>query len=133
MGGEGLEVAKVLNFATLRDCTTLVIMMVNFKKYLQESKDRKFEAIASKKDSEHNPYSCNYSPVSHHKYCEHEHCILSDEFRDYDKERTLLENKLREEESYLKNGEGTYGYDRVEVYKNVLKLRKLLGERQYDK
>ena len=108
-------------------------MMVNFKKYLQESKDRKFNAIASKKDLEANPYSCNYSPVSHHKYCEHSHCILSDEFRDYDNKRTLLENKLREEESYLKNGEGTYGYNRVEVYKNVLKLRKLLGERQYDK
>ena len=105
-------------------------MMVNFKKYLQESKDRKFDAIASKKESEPNPYSCNYSPVSHHKYCEHEHCILSDEFRDYDKERTLLENKVREEESYLKNGEGTYGYDKVQVYKNVLKLRKLLGERR---
>ena len=120
--------------------------MVNFKKYLQESKDRKFDAISRKKDSEHNPYSCNYSPVSHHKYCEHSHCILSDEFRDYDKERTLLENKLREEvaknelrnkineeEEYLKHGEGTYGYDKVQVYKNVLKLRKLLGERQYDK
>ena len=96
----------------LRNLRNWVIMMVNFKKYLQESKDRKFDAISRKKDSEHNPYSCNYSPVSHHKYCEHEHCILSDEFRDYDKERTFLENKLREEESYLKN---------------------LLGERQYDK
>ena len=104
--------------------------MVNFKKYLQESKDRKFDAISRKKESEPNPYSCNYSPVSHHRYCEHEHCILSDEFRDYDNKRTLLENKLREEESYLKNGEGTYGYDKVQVYKNVLKLRKLLGERR---
>ena len=104
--------------------------MVNFKKYLQESKDRKFNAIASKKDLEANPYSCNYSPVSRHKYCEHSHCILSDEFRDYDNKRTLLENKLREEESYLKNGEGTYGYDKIQVYKNVLKLRKLLGERR---
>jgi len=111
----------------------MVIMMVNFKKYLQESKDRKFEAIASKKDLEANPYSCNYSPVSHHKYCEHEHCILSDEFRDFNNERTMLEKKLREEEDYLKHGEGTVGYDRVEVYKNVLKLKKqlrnLLGER----
>lgn len=108
----------------------MVMNMVNFKKYLQESKDRKFNAIASKKDLEANPYSCNYSPVSHHKYCEHSHCILSDEFRDYDNKRTLLENKLREEESYLKNGEGTVGYDRLSVYKNVLKLRKLLGERR---
>ena len=105
---------------------TLVIIMINYKKLLQESKDMKFDAITSKKDSEHNPYSCNYSPVSHHKYCEHEHCIFSDEFRDYDKERTLLENKLREEESYLKNGEGTVGYDRLSVYKNVLKLKKML-------
>ena len=107
--------------------------MVNFKKYLQESKDRKFDAMASKRESEPNPYSCNYSQISHHKYCEHSHCILSDEFRDYDNKRTLLENKLREEESYLRNGEGTVGYNRVEVYKNVLKLKKqlrnLLGER----
>ena len=110
----------------LRDLRNWVINMVNFKKLLQESKDRKFDAIASKKDSEHNPYSCNYSPKTRHKYCEHEHCIFSDEFRDYDKERTLLENKLREEESYLKNGEGTVGYDRLSVYKNVLKLKKML-------
>ena len=103
-------------------------MMINFKKLLQESKDMKFEAIASKKETEHNPYSCNYSPVSHHKYCEHEHCILSDEFRDSDKERTLLQNKLREEENYLKYGEGTVGYDRVEVYKNVLKLRRKIDD-----
>ena len=133
MGGEGLEVAKVLNFATLRDCTTLVIMMVNFKKYLQESKDRKFDAIASKKESEPNPYSCNYSPVSHHKYCEHEHCILDATWLRKDAETTKLRNKLQEEKDYLKNGEGTYGYDKVQVYKNVLKLKKLLGERQYDK
>ena len=107
--------------------------MVNFKRYLQESKDRKFNAISRKRESEPNPYSCNYSPVSHHKYCEHEHCILSDEFRDFDKRRIILEEKLREEESYLKYGEGTVGYDRVSVYKNVLKLKKqvrnLLGER----
>ena len=110
----------------LRDLRNWVINMVNFKKLLQESKDRKFDAIASKKDLKHNPYSCNYSPKTRHKYCEHEHCIFSDEFRDYDKERTLLENKLREEESYLKNGEGTVGYDRLSVYKNVLKLKKML-------
>ena len=130
MGGEGLEVAKVLNFATLRDCTTLVIIMVNFKKYLQESKDRKFEAIASKKESEPNPYSCNYSPVSHHKYCEHEHCILDATWLRKDAETTKLRNKLQEEKDYLKNGEGTYGYDKVKVYKNVLKIKKLLGERR---
>ena len=117
-------------FATFRDCASLVIIMIDYKKLLQESKDMKFEAIASKKDSEHNPYSCNYSPKSHHKYCEHEHCIFSDEFRDYDKEITILENKLREEENYLKYGEGTVGYDRVEVYKNVLKLKKILGRRR---
>ena len=133
MGGEGLEVAKVLNFATLRDCTTLVIIMVDFKKMLQESKDRKFDAIASKKESEPNPYSCNYSPVSHHKYCEHEHCILDATWLRKDAETTKLRNKLQEEKDYLKNGEGTYGYDKVQVYKNVLKLKKLLGERQYDK
>ena len=112
---------------------TLVIIMVNFKKMLQESKDRKFDAIASKKESEPNPYSCNYSPVSHHKYCEHEHCILDATWLRKDAETTKLRNKLQEEKDYLKNGEGTYGYDKVQVYKNVLKLKKLLGERQYDK
>jgi hypothetical protein len=107
--------------------------MVNFRKYLQESKDRKFDAISRKKESEPNPYSCNYSPVSHHKYCEHEHCILDATWLRKDAETTKLRNKLQEEKDYLKNGEGTYGYDKVQVYKNVLKLRKLLGERQYDK
>ena len=111
----------------------MVIMMVNFKKYLQESKDRKFDAISRKKDLDDNPYSCNYSPVSHHKYCEHEHCILSDEFRDFNNEYGRLTCKLREEEDYLQHGEGTVGYNRVEVFKNVLRLKKqlkdLLGER----
>lgn len=107
--------------------------MVNFRKYLKESKDMKYEAIASKKESEHNPYSCNYSPVSHHKYCEHEHCIFDDEFRDFDNEVSKLKYMIREEEDYLQHGEGTVGYDRVTVFKNVLKLknklRNLLGER----
>jgi len=107
---------------------TLVINMVNFRKYLQESKDRKFEALASKKESEPNPYSCNYSPVSGHKYCEHTHCILDEEWLRNDSHETLLRNKLQEEQDYLRNGEGTVGYNRVEVYKNVLKIKKLLGE-----
>ena len=110
-----------------------MIMMVNFKKYLQESKDRKFDAISRKKESEPNPYSCNYSPVSHHKYCEHSHCIFDDEWIREEVAKNELRNKISEEEDYLKHGEGTYGYDKVQVYKNVLKLRKLLGERQYDK
>lgn len=112
----------------LRNLRNLVIIMVNFKKYLQESKDKKFEVIARKKESEPNPYSCNYSPTSGHKYCEHEHCILSDEFREQDEKRTRLENKLHEEEEYLRNGEGTVGYDRVSVYKNVLRLKRELEE-----
>ena len=105
-------------------------MMVNFKKLLQESKDRKFDAMASKRESEPNPYSCNYSPCSGHKYCEHTHCILDATWLRNDAETTKLRNKLSEEENYLKNGEGTVGYDKKEVYKNVLKIRKLLGERQ---
>ena len=112
----------------MRDCTTLVIIMVNFKKYLQESRDKKFEVIARKKESEPNPYSYYYSPTGGHKYCEHDHCILSDEFREQDEKRTRLENKLREEEEYLRNGEGTVGYDRVSVYKNVLRLKRELEE-----
>ena len=104
----------------------MVIMMVDFRKYLQESKDRKFEALASKKDSETNPYSCNYSPVSHHKYCEHEHCIFDDEWIREDVAKTRICNLIREEEKYLKYGEGTVGYDRLSVYKNVLRLKRKL-------
>ena len=48
-----------------------------------------------------------------------------------------MENQLKEEENFLKNGEGCKDYDFKTVYKNVLRLkkqlRKLLGERQYDK
>ena len=121
------QISRLARLARLGD------NMVNFRKYLQESKDRKFEAIASKRESKPNPYSCNYSPTSGHKYCEHEHCILDKEWLRKDCEVTKLRNQLRKEESYLRNGEGTYGYDKVKVYKNVLKLRKLLGERQYDK
>lgn len=102
--------------------------MVNFKKYLQESKDRKFDAIASKKESEPNPYSCNYCPKSHHKYCEHEHCIFDEEWLRNDSRETLLRNQLKDEMDYLRNGEGTVGYDKVEVYKNVLRLKRKLGE-----
>ena len=109
---------------------TLVIIMINFKKMLQESKDRKYSALASKRESELNPYSCNYSPKSHHKYCEHTHCIFDEDWLRNDSRETLLRNRLQEETSYLKNGEGTYGYNKKEVYKNVLKLRKLLGERR---
>ena len=104
--------------------------MVNFKKMLQESKDRKYSALASKRQTEPNPYSCNYSVGSGHNYCEHEHCIFDATWLRNDAETTMLRNKLNEEMDYLKNGEGTYGYDRVSVYKNVLKLKKLLGERQ---
>ncbi len=104
--------------------------MVDFKKMLQESKDRKFSALTSKRQTEPNPYSCNYSPVSHHKYCEHEHCILDPNWIAKDKEKTLLQNQLEEEQNYLKHGMGTVGYDRVSVYKNILRLKKLLGERR---
>ena len=41
-----------------------------------------------------------------------------------------MENQLKEEENFLKNGEGCKDYDFKTVYKNVLKLRKLLGERR---
>ena len=109
---------------------TLVIIMINFKKMLQESKDRKYSALASKRESEPNPYSCNYSPKSHHKYCEHTHCIFDEDWLRNDSRETMLRNKLQEETSYLKNGEGTYGYNKKEAYKNVLKYRKLLGERR---
>ena len=104
--------------------------MINFNKILRESRDQKFDALADKRSIETNPYSCNYSNGSGHKYCEHDHCILDPEWIEEDKELTLLQNKLKSEEEYLRHGEGTYGYDRVSVYKNVLKLKKLLGERQ---
>ena len=112
-------------------------MMINYKRILQESKDKKFDAIASNKEVKDNSHTCYYSPKSHHKYCQHNHCILDKEWQEQDKQRTLLETQLKEEENFLKNGEGTVGYDRLSVYKNVLKLKKqlreLLGERQYDK
>ena len=106
--------------------------MVNFRKYLQESKDMKYEALASKRESEPNPYSCNYSPTSGHKYCEHTHCIFDEDWLRKDQNETILRNRIKAEESYLKNGEGTVGYDMKSVYMNVLKLKKklrnLLGE-----
>lgn len=102
--------------------------MVDFRKYLQESKDRKYEALASKKESEHNPYSCNYSPRSGHKYCEHTHCILDPDWSRKDNEITKLRNQLKDEESYLKNGQGTVGYDMKSVYMNVLKVKKKLSD-----
>jgi uncharacterized Fe-S center protein len=104
--------------------------MINYKRILQESKDKKFDAIASKKDVKDNSHTCYYSPKSHHKYCEHDHCILDKEWQRKQQERNTLQKMIEAEESYLKNGEGTVGYDRLSVYKNVLKLRKLLGERR---
>ena len=94
----------------------------------------KYEALASKRESEHNPYSCNYSPCSKHKYCEHTHCIFDEDWLRKDQTETILRNRIKAEESYLKNGEGTVGYDMKSVYMNVLKLKKqlreLLGERR---
>ena len=104
-------------------------MMIDFNKILRESEDKKFEAIASRKEVKANPYSCNFCPKNHHKYCEHEHCILDPEWIKGEMERTMLQNKLKEEEDYLKHGQGTVGYNRKEVYKNVLRLRKLIGRR----
>ena len=100
--------------------------MINYKKLLQESKDMKWEAIHNKKDTQSNPYSCNYSPVSHHKYCEHDHCIFDKEWQDKDKQTTLLLNQIKAEEDFLKNGEGCKGYDFQTVYKNVLRLKNKL-------
>ena len=108
--------------------------MVDYQKLLRESRDLKFEAIASKKEIKDNSHTCYYSPKSHHKYCQHNHCILDKEWQEQDKQRTLLENQLKEEENFLKNGEGCKDYDFKTVYKNVLRLkkqlRKLLGERR---
>ena len=105
-------------------------MMINYKRILQESKDKKFDAIASKNEVKDNSHTCYYSPKSHHKYCEHDHCILDKEWQRKQQEQSTLREMIKAEESYLKNGEGTVGYDRLSVYKNVLKLRKLLGERR---
>ena len=103
--------------------------MINYKRILQESKDMKWEAIHNKKDNKPNSHSCNYSPVSEHKYCEHpSHCIFDDEWRDKDKKRTILMNQIKAEEDYLRNGKGCKGYDFKEVYKNVLRLKRKLKE-----
>lgn len=100
--------------------------MINYKRILQESKDKKFDAIASKKEVKDNSHTCYYSPKTHHKYCEHDHCILDKEWQRKQQERNTLQKMIEAEESYLKNGEGTVGYDRLSVYKNVLKLKKKL-------
>ena len=100
--------------------------MINYKRILQESKDNKFNALASRKEVKDNSHTCNYSPKSHHKYCEHKHCILDPKWIQEDTQKTLLKNKLNEEEDYLKHGEGTVGYDRLTVFKNVLRLKKKL-------
>lgn len=104
----------------------LVIFMVDYSKLLRESKDMKFEALGSKQEIESNPYSCNYCPHDKHKYCEHEHCILDPEWLRNENIKNNLRKQLQEEKDYLQYGEGTVGYDRVEVYKNVLKLEKKL-------
>ena len=108
-------------------------MMINYKRILQESKDKKFDAIASKKEVKDNSHTCYYSPRSHHKYCEHSHCIFDKEWQRKQQEQNQLRERIEAEESYLKNGEGTVGYDKLSVYKNVLRLKKqlrnLLGER----
>ena len=109
-------------------------MMINYKRILQESKDKKFDAIASKKEVKDNSHTCYYSPRSHHKYCEHDHCIFDKEWQRKQQEQNQLRERIEAEESYLKNGEGTVGYDKLSVYKNVLRLKKqlreLLGERR---
>ncbi len=102
--------------------------MIDYKKLLQESKDMKWEAIHNKKDYQPNPYSCNYSPVTHHKYCEHDHCILDKEWQDQDKKKTILLNQIKAEEEFLKNGKGCKDYDFRNVYKNVQRLKKKLDE-----
>ena len=102
--------------------------MIDYKRILQESKDMKWEAIHHKKDTKPNSYSCNYSPKSHHKYCEHEHCILDKEWQDKDKAKTILLNQIKAEEDYLKNGKGCKGYDFKTVYKNVQRLKRKLKE-----
>lgn len=103
-------------------------MMVDFGKYLQESKDMKYSVLSSKRESEPNPYSCNYSPCSKHKYCEHSHCIFDEDWLRKDCEVAKLRNQLRNEISYLRNGEGTVGYDMKSVYMNVLKVKKKLSD-----
>ena len=102
--------------------------MVDYQKLLRESKDLKFEAIASKKEIKDNSHSCNYSPVSQHKYCTHSHCIFDEKWQEQDKQKTILQNRLKEEEDFLKNGEGCYGYDFKLVYKNVLRLRRKIND-----
>lgn len=104
--------------------------MVDYQKLLRESKDLKFETIASKKEIKDNSHSCNYSPKSKHKYCTHSHCIFDKEWQEQDKQKTILQNQIKMEEDFLKNGQGCYGYDFKKVYKNVLKLKKKLHGRK---
>ena len=102
--------------------------MIDFKRILQESKDKKFDAIANKKQGREDSHTCNYSPKSHHKYCTHAHCIFDKEWQEQDKQRTIILNQIKEEEAYLKNGKGEKDYDFQTVYKNVLRLKNKLKD-----
>jgi hypothetical protein len=100
--------------------------MIDYSKILQESKDKKYGALASKRENKPNPYTCNYCPGDHHKYCEHEHCILDESWIAKEVEVAKLRNQLRIEETYLRNGEGTVGYDFRKVFLNVERLKRKL-------
>ena len=106
--------------------------MIDYDKLLRESRDKKFKTLDGLKESEPNPYSCNYSEGNKHDCCEHSHCVLDDDWIETEKGKNLLKKQLKEEQSFLKNGEGCVGYDKLEITKNILKLKnelKSCGER----
>lgn len=101
--------------------------MVDYNKLLRESNEKRWETIQEAKEYKYNPYHCNYCPKNKHTYCTHSHCVFSDEFREYNKKRSNLENELKEKELDLK-----YALDNeletVEILKDMKNIREELTE-----
>lgn len=100
--------------------------MIDYDKLLRESRNKKFEKLNDLKEFKVNPYSCNYSEGNKHDCCEHNHCVLDECWLETDAKKNLLKEQLKEEQVFLENGEGCVGYDKLEITKNILRLKKEL-------
>lgn len=90
---------------------------------LREATDKKFEALDEKNNAKQDSHTCYYSPKSRCKYCTHKQlCIFSDEFQEKDQKLSELNNKIKEEKQFLKNGVGCKDYDKIEIMVKIKKL-----------
>lgn len=71
-------------------------------------------------------YTCYWSPKSEHTFCQHSHCIYDEDWMKREGKKIVLRNRIKEEEKYLNEGEGTVNFDKKDVYKNILKMKKEL-------